>query len=172
MGVAHASTDLRTPSASSCTRSRSSSIWSAVSVKSLPTRKIICPSAVASGNPQPSHAAAVGGQPHDVVFSICVIAHDKLSETDIIAELEEQSRGQDDLPTDSPQLLHASALACAQNHSRVFPLGLQQIGAISLMGEAGENWIYPVFMSLPEGTIHPTRPTSLRNPMLYRKYSP
>jgi hypothetical protein len=38
MGVAHASTDLRTPSASSSSRSRSSSIWSAVSVKSLPTR--------------------------------------------------------------------------------------------------------------------------------------
>src|SRR5229473_6672436 len=52
MGVAAcASTDLHTPSTSSVPRSSSSSIWSAVSVKSLPTGKIISPSAVCIGKP-------------------------------------------------------------------------------------------------------------------------
>jgi hypothetical protein len=46
-----ASIDLRTPSACSSPRSRSSSISSAVSVESLPTGKIISPSAVCIGKP-------------------------------------------------------------------------------------------------------------------------
>jgi len=49
--LSSASTDLRTPSACSSPRRRSSSIWSAVSVKSLPTEKIISPSAVCIGKP-------------------------------------------------------------------------------------------------------------------------
>ena len=50
LAEACASTDLRTPSAWSSPRSRRSSIWFAVSV-SLPTEKIIWPSAVCIGKP-------------------------------------------------------------------------------------------------------------------------
>jgi hypothetical protein len=53
LAEAWASTDFRTPSAWSSPRSRRSSIWLAVSV-SLPTEKIIWPSAVCMGKPTAS----------------------------------------------------------------------------------------------------------------------